>query len=260
MDHDVTDYLVSVSDVMSGLLYVFIIALAVLALRSAEARQSANHEAAKRKLEAIQYKARYEAPDAAARALLDDIERRLRARGVMIHIDRERMLLELPEEILFEPGQADLQTNGEIAVATLADVLMDAIKPYTRGCGTPAAAPAAWLDALFIEGHTDNTPLVRGGLSEERFRDNWGLSVFRAINTYKGLVRHQPELKECLNGHGHAILTVSGYADQRPVDGHEHATPTPDKANRRINLRFVMAPADTSADQDSARTRRRAPP
>jgi flagellar motor protein MotB len=86
---------------------------------------------------------------------------------------------------------------------------------------------------VFIEGHTDNVPL-QGQL------DNWDLSAQRAINTFRFFADSAPGLPELRNELGQPLFSVSGYGAGRPVV--PHAVPTPEPKNRRIDLRFIMAP------------------
>lgn len=96
------------------------------------------------------------------------------------------------------------------------------------------------LDSVFIEGHTDNVPIV--GRLAKIFKNNWELSTARAIYTYKQVTANQVALTEMLNTNDQPIISVSGYGEGRPVPGHEHKVPTNDPINRRIDIRFIMSP------------------
>ena len=75
---------------------------------------------------------------------------------------------------------------------------------------------------VFVEGHTDNVPVV----FNERFRSNWELSGARA-----GAVA------DYLTGSGglpSGRLSVSGYADTRPLENNDTAAGR--ARNRRIEI------------------------
>jgi flagellar motor protein MotB len=95
------------------------------------------------------------------------------------------------------------------------------------------------LDAVFVEGHTDDIPVG----TQNRFRDNWELSAQRAIETYKELKSIEPTLDELINeesvdGIPQKLFSVAGYGEFRPRKSND--TEEGKQANRRIDLRFLM--------------------
>ncbi len=90
------------------------------------------------------------------------------------------------------------------------------------------------LDAVYVEGHTDTTPI-----HTPRFQSNWDLSAARASATFSWLVEAFPGLARLKNDRAGALIGVSGYGQYRPVDasGSEAGM----QRNRRIELRFIMA-------------------
>ena len=97
-------------------------------------------------------------------------------------------------------------------------------------------APKPLLEAVLVEGHTDNVPI-----STPEFEDNWQLASARAINTYKALLELRAEpRRSCKNARGEDLLGVSGYEAHRPVSLAADA-PTGRRLNRRIDLRFLIA-------------------
>ena len=90
------------------------------------------------------------------------------------------------------------------------------------------------MEAVFVEGHTDDIPI-----STSRHRSNWDLSADRAINTYNSLIKAEENLDYLESEPGKKLFGVSGYAEYRPVKSNR--TPAGKKANRRIDLRFLIA-------------------
>ena len=91
------------------------------------------------------------------------------------------------------------------------------------------------MEALLIEGHTDNVPLR----DTSRFRDNWELSAARAIATYEELAVRSPPVAGARNDRGQTLIGVGGYGEKRDVASNN--TDEGRRANRRIDLRFLMA-------------------
>ena len=95
---DGQEYLVSVSDLMSGLLFVFIITLMVFVINFHE--QKSQKERETKSLRSIQA----DLTDAkqARKELLEDLQKSLKQNGVKVRIDTEKGILHVPEDILFE--------------------------------------------------------------------------------------------------------------------------------------------------------------
>lgn len=276
-------YLVSVSDLMVGLLFVFIIMLMAFALNYRSAEQVArvtfdelaaekalladerDHLALERDrlaaerdllaeerdlsaLERDELRAQRDQlgevtdyllqNDATRRGMLATVQDMLRARDVEVVIEPENGVLRLPENLLFDSGQAVLRPEGGRALRELATVLARTLPCYAEGpeaaqldCPTP---PQPLLEAVLVEGHTDDRPIRTAD-----FVDNWELAAERALNTYRALIDHEASLGLLANARGEALLGVSGYEAQRPV-----STEDSDEArrlNRRIDLRFLIA-------------------
>ena len=223
-------YLESVGDIMSGLLFVFILTMAVFAILFQQQRDVLA-ETVRVQQQAV---AELTEIDKMRRRLLEDLAQSLKSRGVQIQIDLEQGVLRLPEAILFPSGRADLTPAGRHAVGVLAEELSRVLPCFSAappaGCDPVTAGK---LEVVLIEGHTDNVPIRNAP-----FPDNWSLSAARSITTYRELMRKAPSLAELKNGKGVPIFGVSGYADQRPVA--DNGTDAGKRLNRRIDLRFIM--------------------
>ncbi len=238
-----SDYLASISDLMSGLLFVFIITLVLFALDF----QRSSHDLRVTQQQLARTQQELTNTEELRRFLVEFIAQRLRERGVRVSVDIETATLRLPEEVLFPLGSAELTPAGRNATAALADVLASILPCFavpTKGVRPPRCTDF-WhpgrLEAVFIEGHTDDLPLKPGA----PFASNWELSTARAITCFRLLSATRPELEEVRNPQGHQALGVAGYADLRPVE------PNRDDAsrqkNRRIDVRFIMVPPGTGA-------------
>lgn len=220
------NYFISMTDLMVGLLLIFIVLLMFFALQF---KETINEQ------ETIR--------DARA-GILSNVQKMMEEAGVTVLLDVEQGLVRLPESVLFESGQATLNERGRHAIEVLAARLQQALPCYTKGPARREACPedSPMVDAILIEGHTDDVP-VRFG---RRWRDNLELSTFRATNTYRALLEASEEngnasLLDFKNAADVPVLSVSGYGEHRPISDEEKAP------NRRIDLRFLMAPAEATA-------------
>ncbi|MFZ2156467.1 MAG: hypothetical protein WAV72_10140, partial [Bradyrhizobium sp.] len=76
----------------------------------------------------------------------------------------ENGVLRLPEQLLFVRGEFKLRDRGRDALGKLASVLSDLLPCYAKSeFISPSSCPPSKggrLEAVFIEGHTDNVPIA----------------------------------------------------------------------------------------------------
>lgn len=232
-------YLASLSDLMVGLLFIFIIILMAFALNLREAESQSDAEAQqtqyeKQSLERIVD--RITSNNMVQQMMLSEIEHELEGQGVRVLVDMENGVLRLPESLLFGSGKATFRPEGQQMIQELAGVLAKILPCYAivpldeMPINCESSDNKARLEAIFIEGHTDDQPIHNA-----QFKDNWSLSVARALNTYRALINSAPTLDRLQNPQRQALISVSAYEARRPVNN------TNQKLNRRIDLRFLMA-------------------
>jgi chemotaxis protein MotB len=122
-------------------------------------------------------------------------------------ISRGRLVLQLPQDILFASGKADLEPAGIEALTQVGQVL------------------GGFADRQFqVEGHTDNVPI-----RTTQFPSNWELSTARAL-----------AVVHLLQGAGVAAtnLSAAGFGEFQPRASND--TPDDRRLNRRIEI--VMVP------------------
>jgi chemotaxis protein MotB len=245
------NYFVAKTDIMAGLLFIFIIALFIFILilmafalgfrRTAGLQENAPKVAQEvaAKLDALQSEvhaqmAQLDRVQQDRRKLLQDIREQLAAEGLTVEIDETSGVLRLTEQsVRFAPDRADLDDRNRENAGKIARVLERVLPRYVncRKAETLICEPAesAALETLFIEGHTETTGADA---------DNWRLSAERAANTYRELIAVAPSLRSLRNNRNEEVISVSGYSSTRPID------PRPLREawdrNRRIDLRFVM--------------------
>jgi chemotaxis protein MotB len=243
------NYFVSMTDMMVGVLFVFIIMLMVFALdfrTKTDVQDNAIDVAREvaRKLEDLQQDVRAEISSMdrsqeTRRKLLATLKTQLEADGMDVQIDEANGVLRLTEDaVRFDAGQSVLLDRARINVDRIARVLEKVIPAYVA-CrsfgGQNKCRPGvdSSIETVFIEGHTDSTGAR--GLDD---RSNWQLSAERSVNTYREIVTVAPALRSLRNTRNEEIISVSGYASTRPIDPNENREAW--AKNRRIDLRFVM--------------------
>lgn len=224
---------ISFSDMMAGLLFVFILIVLYFAMELNRATQ-------------VQIQVIDDMTNALKirEQLLQAVHRKLRIEGIDIEVDYDNGILSFRENILFPSGSADLRPEGVVAIDRLGRILAEVIPCYTGSPDDPLPigctdmATRGRLEAVFIEGHTDDVPMRTGA----RFRDNWELSAARAISVFQHMTGLHPDLDLLTNANHVPLFSVSGYSDRRPAAGDTASNLTDEgrARNRRIDMRFIM--------------------
>jgi chemotaxis protein MotB len=114
-----------------------------------------------------------------------------------------RMVLQLPNDVLFASGQIELQPRGRAALKSIASVLKTIPNRHFQ-----------------VAGHTDTVPI-----DTERFPSNWELSSARALEVMRFLVAE---------GVHPAALSAAAYGEHDPIAPNTNER---DRArNRRIEI------------------------
>jgi flagellar motor protein MotB len=267
------NYFVSMTDMMVGILFIFIIMLMVFALQFQDQKDTSKTkieevlnkvEEVRQQLQQLRLNINNELEDISQSqrqrtALLNDLERELKATGLDVQIDRENGVLRLTENaIRFATDKSALSPQATANVEKLAIVLAKVLPRYTScveadgNTTCQKLAPGAAIDTVFIEGHTDR----QGAETAAGDSRNWQLSTERAVQTYRTLTTVQTSLRALKNPEKKEILSVSGYSSTRPIPGTEQLNDNPGtnqqalEKNRRIDMRFVMQvdPSDRLKD------------
>jgi len=224
-------YFMSMTDMMVGLLLIFIILLAYFALNL----QTKTEELA--------------GANRTRSEILNHLQQSLKDKGLQVEIDTKTGVLRLPDDVLFDKGRWQLSDAGQAAIAKVAGAMVDVLPCYTASNLCKGQRSPHLIDAVFVEGHTDSDAMY-GEMN------NYGLSVRRAETTFTELQLKQPALRGFLNKPvgepGSApILGLSGYGPDRPIANGD--TDAAKKLNRRIDLRFLMTTPGAGLDKDILR-------
>jgi flagellar motor protein MotB len=212
-------YLASASDLMIGLLFVFIILVVVLAL---EQQRQANV---------------IKAAGDPRGAVTQAIGQALKDSKIEVNIDPASGVISLPSDILFPLGESKLSTEALVALALARQRLEQVLPCYVaseRSLHHPQDCRhnkgLHEIDTIFVEGHTDNRPILRNGT------DNAMLSFQRARAVLTTLVTDS-HMATYRNSSQQPLFSYSAYGDTRLLKG----IPGDDGKNRRVDLRIVLS-------------------
>lgn len=209
-------YWISFSDIMAGLLVIFILAALLLILQLTQQREKID----KAILE-------IEKANHVRSELLAEIKEALEQDGIKVEISENDSVLRIPSKTLnFASDRAHIPDDRIDVVEKIGIQLINGINRSNR---------RSWIDTIFVEGHTDRLP------SKYKEVGNWLLSTDRAISVWRfwGQNESTKQLHEIKNFSGEHMFSVSGYAETRRVE-EEDVTDELREANRRIDLRFTM--------------------
>ncbi len=144
--------------------------------------------------------------------VLRDKLKKLTNLGLSVEVRDNRMLIQLPGDVLFASGEDKLQDEGIEILSQVADVIRSDSELSQR--------------KFQVAGHTDNIALRRGP-----YKDNWGLSAMRARSVLTFLVS---PLGDDGGGLDERNWSAAGYGSRDPVA--DNGTPEGRTKNRRVEL------------------------
>lgn len=209
-------YWMSFSDIMAGLLVIFILACATLLLRLAQMEDKVSQNIQELK-KATQTRS----------TILNEILVELKNQGIDVELSDNHSVLRIPEKAFhFKTGRYEINPEHRQTATHIGKALYESISRGDRW---------KFLETVFVEGHTDSR-------SARNYRmGNWELSALRAISLWKFWIEN-PEYGEQLqnlrNRQGKLLFSVSGYAATRRVEQKETSASAMRK-NRRIDIRFT---------------------
>lgn len=223
-------YLASSADLMVGLLFVFIIMVAFLALQN---------------------KVDEEPPPVAPAVVAPVVQKPPPKINSPVDIVTSRIGLELskslpgvtvnpstgvitlPEGALFDLGSSNLKDSAVVELNDASKRLSEVLKCYVsnqrKNLLCRQNPEGHEIDTIFIEGHTDSRPMNRPG-------GNIKLSLDRAISVNNALMQ-SGSLSQFRNQLDQPLISYSAYADTRPFVKEDPS----DGRNRRVDLRIVLA-------------------
>lgn len=210
-------------------------------LRAAKSQMASDQEAYKKaqaELEQLNEKLKAESRD--MRQALDEYRKRseqlavieqrfrdLKARldrltqiGLKVLVRNNRMVIQLPGDILFDSGKDELKPQGKEVLGQVAEVIRNDKDLNNRN--------------FQVAGHTDNEPYGAGP-----FKDNWGLSLARARQVLLFLITPPKAGAKAAGGGGLNAdrWAAAGYGEHDPQEG---TTKEQSKEQRQKNRRVEL--------------------
>jgi chemotaxis protein MotB len=135
------------------------------------------------------------------------LQKMIDAGQLSVSIEKGRIVINLPDNVLFKTAHARVNKQGEEVLKQIANVLKE------------------FKDRRFqVEGHTDNVPI-----KSSRYPSNWELSTARALNVVHLMIKEGVDPKN---------ISAAGYGEFQPRA--DNSTPEGRKLNRRIEI--IMLP------------------
>ena len=147
-----------------------------------------------------------EGADAWASSLREHLRGMVEVGSLSVNQWGDRLIVELPNDVLFPPGSARIASEGRTTLASVASALAS-----LKG------------REILVSGHTDATPI-----HNEEFDDNWSLGAARAISVVQVLIEQ---------GVPAGRVGAASYGSNRPLDSNK--TPEGRRANRRIEIAIL---------------------
>jgi len=159
-------------------------------------------------------------------AAIEDRFRQLKARldqltkvGLKVVVRNNRMVIQLPGDVLFDSGKDQLKAQGKEVLGQVAEVIRNDNDLSKRN--------------FQVAGHTDDQQYPTHG----PFGDNWGLSLARARQVLLFMIGSNSSKRAVGGGLDPKHWAASGYGDTDPQAGSiEHQTPDEMQRNRRVEL------------------------
>lgn len=225
-------YWISFSDLMTALLFVFILAVMALMLQLTQQQKALTNQ----QDEFTEQISTLQTAELMRADMLREIKAELEDAGIEVLVTENHSVVSIPSSLLgFDASSHEIKKTYEPVSLAIGNAISAAISKDDR---------MDYLDTIFVEGHTDN--LAFNGLDGA---GNWGLSTFRAISLWKLWEEQLPRnsnLDSLTNVEGRPLFSVSGYGETRPATESQDS----DKlraANRRIDIRFTITRPDSDA-------------
>lgn len=226
-DHEDESFFISMTDIMVGLLFIFLIIIVYFSYQLKKENQAVESYS-----------------DTAQRhgqKILEKLKNELKKKDIKVEVDYKQGILRLPDGVLFDSGKSQI-VNPSLAYEASLDIsdafynvlkcsvfIKERSKFYIEreNCKLKNNS-GVFVDSIFIEGHTDNIPISIGNLN---------LSSKRAVSTYEVMTNHR-ELRNYYSPDKREIFGISGFGDTRPIRLNNNSENR--RANRRIDIRVIM--------------------
>jgi chemotaxis protein MotB len=140
------------------------------------------------------------------RQMLERFRAMMESGRLRVRVVRGRMVVELPDNVLFDSGASELKPEGQATLIEVVQILRSIEGRHFQ-----------------IAGHTDNVPI-----RSRRFPSNWELSGARAVTVTRFMIDQ---------GMPADRISAVGYAETQPIDTND--TEEGRARNRRIEIALM---------------------
>lgn len=275
-DHDASNHYVSMTDMMVGLLFVFVIMVAFFALKLSRQQLAQvekvpkpvyqevvdERDALEQELRLLRLKSVSKFNEESAeqrKAIITRVQKRLDDEGVRVAVDLNRGVLRLLGVDLFRSASTQLRNpdvvhklSRALAAESRCFVYLDGVPLVGAQAGVKSGCEGrvGFIESVFVEGHTDSVPM-RGDERYDRIESNLQLSARRASNTFELMKESSPLLARFQNPELQSVLSVAAYGEQRPIASNAEAEGR--EKNRRIDIRISMLQPRDEAEVEKLR-------
>lgn len=183
-----------------------------------------------------------------------NIQSRLKEQGIEATANVAQGVITIPGDTLFASASSDLSRLPTAFERTskLANVIDEEIKCFVLVDQSQQIEKACNPSGTLVE-----TIFIEGHTDsipvsrvlEDGSQNNLELSARRATNSYEAMVNFQPSLITYKNPFAQQVLSVSAFGNQRPLA--TNATREGREQNRRIDIRFLMFMPANQAELES---------
>lgn len=218
-------YWISISDLMTSLLFIFILILAYVIFTFHHKSMADKHNRDMR-IELLKN----------IRSNLPSVYKE------QVYIDSDKGSMRVGSGNLFKQGEYRLKDQD--AVNLIQAIGASIKKEYTSKADYQKA-----INTIFVEGHTDSDPSSGLYFNQKTYdrltMSNQELSTLRAIQVFNVMNNENTEIDKMKNAEDKPLFSYSGYADTRPADTHKTAhneyTKEAKDNNRRIEFFFALS-------------------
>ena len=210
----------ALSDLMSAMLFVFIITLIAYIINFSSNKDLA--QSLGQQMSDLELKKSY---------IIRNVSDNLFKNGIKHSVDLKKGIISISSDQLgFKAGQHRLGKAAVKTISTVSSSIGSEIQCESKAVVGPEDCVDGFIpeiDYVYVEGHTDNVPFrPRNGI-----RDNVDLSLLRAASV-------KQILDELATSSTSKIFVPVGYGETKPLVF--YSSPTDDAKNRRIDFRFSL--------------------
>ena len=196
-------YYASISDLMSCLVFIFIITIVALAITLRDHVKESNEAK-------TEYSNSLEARNQLMRKIRDDLQKM----KIRVFVDDENGIISFPESTIFSSGEASVSNVGQAVFKQVGTSLNKYLECNSKEqIKYLCDGSIIRVDSIIVEGHAD--PSLLKGRLKRKHRSNLNLSLKRALNTYT-LIDEEFDSDLFLNSKGEGIMGAAGYGSLKP--------------------------------------------